>query len=84
MNTVEAVDMSPPTIGRIVHYRLIDSGKIVPGIIVDVLEGGKVDLFVMTSGRFGTEFEEGTFFERSVIQGKDKGKWSWPRIIVKP
>lgn len=75
--------MQEPSIGRIVHYRLIDSGKVVPAIIVDILDKERIDLFVMTSGRFGTEFEEGTFFERNVRQGLAKGHWDWPSIGVK-
>jgi len=70
-----------PTIGRIVHYHLIDFGRVVPAVIVDVIDD-RVDLFVMTSGRSlqGTRFEEGTFFERNVRQsdGAKPGFWCWP------
>lgn len=73
--------MQAPTIGRIVHYHLIDTGKIVPAIIVDVPSEDHVDLFVMTSGRMGTQFEEGTFFERNVRQGHENGRWEWPTKV---
>lgn len=63
-----------PTIGRIVHYHLIDTGKIVPAIVVSVPSDDHVDLFLMESYGLGGH----TWFEKKVRQGLEGGQWEWP------
>ena len=65
-----------PTIGRIVHYHLIDTGKIAPAVVVDVTSDDHVTLFIMDP-------QEGAAFERNVRQGQENGCWEWPSIPAK-
>lgn len=66
-----------PTIGRIVHYRLIDTGKIIPAIVVDVPSDDHVDLFVMST-LAGAADGGRAWFERGVRRGFEGGRWEWP------
>lgn len=77
--------MQAPSIGRIVHYHLIDTGKVVPAIIVDIRSEEHVDLFVMCSRDpavkqppFGN-----TWFENGVRYSEDgkAGHWTWPARV---
>jgi hypothetical protein len=75
-----------PTIGRVVHYALADrkAVKLVPAIIVDVLEGGRVDLFVMSShATCGGSIPDTGRFSRSVPyrEKPEPGCWSWPPLV---
>lgn len=72
-----------PTIGRIVHYHLIDTGKIVPAIVVDIRSEDHIDLFLMCSSQAATKYGH-TWFERSVRHGHENGQWEWPSIEVVP
>ena len=68
-----------PTIGRVVHYHLIDDGTIVPAIIVDVHSNVAVDLFVMNPHQtVGGAIPNTGYFERFVTTGETNGCWSWP------
>lgn len=69
-----------PTIGRIVHYWVVDSyGNIVPraAIITHVWADTCVNLHVFADGSFGGEDYKPT----SVCEGNIPLSWSWPERV---
>lgn len=77
-----------PSIGRIVHYHLIDTMEIVPAVIlkVDAENPEVVDLHVMHSKYRVPETGEivmgGCFTRYKVKEGKGHfGCWFWPDLV---
>lgn len=72
-----------PSIGRIVHYSLIDTGKTVPAIVVDVAgDDLRVDLFVMCSSP-PDPMKDQTWIEKNVLYSEESkpGYWRWPSRV---
>ncbi len=72
-----------PSIGRTVHYRLIDTGQPVPAIVTKVseLDPEIVDLHVMFPRHVipeGDVVGAGCFGAQGVKKGETPGHWSWP------
>jgi len=72
-----------PTVGRIVHYRLLDADIPVPACVVevDVLDPEVLGLHVMHPRHKTPEGEivkGGCFHAAMVKKGGGAGQWGWP------
>lgn len=71
---------SPPTVGRIVHYRTYDNARqdsrCVPAIVSEVHEEQKIGLHAF--------LPSGTFLDRNVRHDEDQddATWHWPCVIT--
>ena len=82
--------MNPqPTLGRIVLYRRIDDGVLVPAIVADASDPERLTLFIMdphdgvvidhatqnASMGPSAHFQKGVLYDRET---STPGRWSWP------
>ena len=72
-----------PSVGRVVHYHLIDTGVAVPAVVVvvDPEDPDRLELHVMHPKYRTTEGEiirAGCFHAAMVKKGGAAGQWGWP------
>ncbi len=81
-----------PTVGRVVLYRRVDDGVLVPAIVAEASDPDRLTLFIMDP-HDGPIFENGgesvrigpaAHFQRGVLYDHETctpGRWSWPARV---